>query len=828
MERPTRVSWKWLIGIFLIAWLPRHLTVVQYEAEHPMAGYPVIDEAAYDDWAMRLASGDWLGDEVFFQEPLYAYSLGVIYAVCGHSPPIVRRLQAILGALTAALVALLAAELFGRVTAHIAGIAFALYSPAWLFCALLLKPVAVMFVLVMLAWLLVRTIRQPSAWLWSVAGALAACGALLRGNVLVMLPFLCAWPLGRWLIERLRLRMGRQAGARAGAQAEGTVAFASHSLTAMLRACLCIAAGVTLVLAPVFIRNRVVGGEFVLTTSGAGTNLYGGNNASNPHGVATEFDWVRGVPEHEAADWRREAERRVGEKLAAEQVSHYWMGQVLESIARDPALHARILWNKLQLALNAHEVADNHHLAWDARYVAMLRSWPVGFGLWGGLGLAGLAVFGLLPLVRPGGRASKKSVPAGLHSADGTLDLCEQAACEVALLWLLYLGTIVLTVMSMRIRLAIVPLMLPFACAFLLRLWNARRTKGDLLPNLAALVICIGLVHWPVFDDALRAAEFDERDYNLAVQFVESDRLDEAHALARELSGKHPGTQRLETLLAQIALLEVRSESRMAIGHNSRRSVVLEQAYVRVRSPRASSRESFRAHAIAGLIALERGLPATAVDHFARARAFDPDDPELVLGELRARLSLESSNGEGPSLTTLDDLIAFHQLYQEERHRPVIAERAQLLLAEVLFAIGAAELGALPTGSKLKDEQRVRAQGRIQDALMFLRPLTESMDPAAIAAGTSLAARMAAARMQLDPLLTSWAAAANHARNAVALGGGAPAKFLLARALAHDGADDASREELSEALEILGGLDEANRSSEVQSLRDYVEGELQP
>ncbi|MFT4542359.1 MAG: hypothetical protein ACI835_004827, partial [Planctomycetota bacterium] len=25
-----------------------------------------------------------------------------------------------------------------------------------------------------------------------------------------------------------------------------------------------------------------------------------------------------------------------------------------------------------------------------------------------------------------------------------------------------------------------------------------------------------------------------------------------------------------------------------------------------------------------------------------------------------------------------------------------------------------------------------------------------------------------------------------------------------------------------------GGLDEANRSSEVQSLRDYVEGELQP
>ena len=42
-------------------------------------------------------------------------------------------------------------------------------------------------------------------------------------------------------------------------------------------------------------------------------NLYGGNNAQNPYGIATEFDWVRGIPEYESADWRREGVRMVGD-----------------------------------------------------------------------------------------------------------------------------------------------------------------------------------------------------------------------------------------------------------------------------------------------------------------------------------------------------------------------------------------------------------------------------------------------------------------------------------------------------------------------------------
>ena len=35
--------------------------------------------------ARAIAGGDWMGREVFFQEPLYPYALGSLYAVVGES-----------------------------------------------------------------------------------------------------------------------------------------------------------------------------------------------------------------------------------------------------------------------------------------------------------------------------------------------------------------------------------------------------------------------------------------------------------------------------------------------------------------------------------------------------------------------------------------------------------------------------------------------------------------------------------------------------------------------------------------------------------------------
>src|SRR5262245_38493806 len=34
------------------------------------------DSKGYDEWARRIAAGDWIGSDVFYQAPLYPYFMG--------------------------------------------------------------------------------------------------------------------------------------------------------------------------------------------------------------------------------------------------------------------------------------------------------------------------------------------------------------------------------------------------------------------------------------------------------------------------------------------------------------------------------------------------------------------------------------------------------------------------------------------------------------------------------------------------------------------------------------------------------------------------------
>jgi 4-amino-4-deoxy-L-arabinose transferase-like glycosyltransferase len=395
----------------------------------------------------------------------------------------------VLGALTAVLSAVLAAKLFSSRAGIVAGLGVALHRTAIWFPTLLLKENLFLPLVVLLALLLVTTrdideregaSARRRGITWALVGVLAALGALLRGNLLVLLPCFVVWPIVRALCER-----------RAFARA--------------LAASLAVAAGVVLVLAPVALRNYAVGGRLVLTTSGAGTNFYGGNNLDNPYGVATEFDWVRGIPEHEADDWRREASRRAGRELDAPQTSSFWMNAALSSMREHPREHAVILANKLRLTLGRYEVPDNHFLEWDARFVPLLGLPLPGFEVWGLLALGGALLFAL--------DFARKRDPARALPA----------AFEVLVLAGLYVATVVLTVTSERVRLALVPLLLPFGgfavdevCALL---DGPRRGRSLCLAfALAALAVFV-----PVLPASERAKDFDERDYNLAVRLLRED-----------------------------------------------------------------------------------------------------------------------------------------------------------------------------------------------------------------------------------------------------------------------------------------------------------------
>lgn len=632
----SRAGWALVLVLALAASL-RVWAAYEYTHEHPLSGAPTIDEASYDAWGLEIAAGDWMGEEVFFQEPLYPYFLGCVYAVFGRDLFVVRLLQAVLGVFTCWLVARLGRRLAGEWAGVLAALLFACLPSAVLMPCLLLKPNLHMPLFCGTALLLLRA--GPGGILrWFTIGFTGALCALLRGNSLVLLFVFCAWAI----LSRPR---GLPSFARCG----------SFLL------------GLGLILGPVAWRNHEVGGVWALTTSGAGTNLYGGNHLGNLKGVATELPWVRGIPAHEADDWRHEAERRSGEELDPGEVSRYWLFETARSAIHNPGAHLAILWNKLRATLGPYAVPDNHSLAWDARYVTALRLPLPGFGVLAALGLA-MCLTGL----------SIRSRRAGLFES-------EEAGQRSVLLLGLYLVTIVLTVTSMRARIPLAVLLAPLAGAWIVSIYRKPSARS-------ILAVCAtgAFVAWPVFNEAELAEDLAERDYNLIVHELSLGPPSEGtRARARTLIAAYPSTARFRVLEAELHFAEA---ERLRAAGDEVAALLEEHASIRGLEvldalPALSSRTRMSVHRLAGWIHTKRRDWPKAEVGFRRAREFDPESPVLAGAHAQALVGCAEEERAGVERVRL---ITEARALLEELDEVAVPEEMRADLMRRLALVGGA------------------------------------------------------------------------------------------------------------------------------------------
>jgi 4-amino-4-deoxy-L-arabinose transferase-like glycosyltransferase len=131
--RRLRIGWV-LFAASLLLRAAHLLTILNA----PFFTHLSLDPLAYDTWAVRIASGDWLGSGVFYQDPLYPYFLGLVYAVVGHHPAIAVALQIVLGSLVAPLVYAAALPWLGRAAALAGGCLAVAYAPSLYYDALVL------------------------------------------------------------------------------------------------------------------------------------------------------------------------------------------------------------------------------------------------------------------------------------------------------------------------------------------------------------------------------------------------------------------------------------------------------------------------------------------------------------------------------------------------------------------------------------------------------------------------------------------------------------------------------------------------------------------
>ncbi len=121
------------------------------------------DANGYDQWAQRLAAGDWIGSEVFYQAPLYPYFLGLVYKIFGRDLLVVRIIQALIGSASCALLGMAGARFFSKPVGLIAGLALALWAPAIFFDGLLQKSVLDVFFVCLMLWLLAMLVYPAKA-----------------------------------------------------------------------------------------------------------------------------------------------------------------------------------------------------------------------------------------------------------------------------------------------------------------------------------------------------------------------------------------------------------------------------------------------------------------------------------------------------------------------------------------------------------------------------------------------------------------------------------------------------------------------------------------
>ena len=339
-----------LVAVFAAAVAVR-LLVSQSLSPFPLWTNPQLDAQENLSWARSLAAGDFRWPSPPTHGPVYPYFLALLLHLSGGSLEAVRAAQAVLGGLTAVLVALLGARLFGRRAGLAAGLLLALYGPVALVDVALWEEVLILFLSV--AALLLLVARRT-------AGAAGAAGVLL-GLASAARPtgilFVAAAVLGILAVERGPRKLLPSAA---------------------------LVLGAALVVVPAVAVSSRAAGSFVFVRSYGAINLWMGNDPAGGgvQNARPNAAWDRLVGEPYRNGTARGEEER------------YFIKKSLARAASDPAGLARVLLSKAVWLTQAEEPRDNHSFAFFRGRSLPLRLLP-GFGV-----LAGLSAVGFVAVLR--------------------------------------------------------------------------------------------------------------------------------------------------------------------------------------------------------------------------------------------------------------------------------------------------------------------------------------------------------------------------------------------------------------------------------------------
>jgi len=350
--------------VFAVAFALRMLFFYLNKRNNPVFYHPIIDALYHHEWAIDILEGPTKGTDVFYRGPFYPYMLAVLYWISDTSIAFAVFVQHLMGSLTAVLGYLLAREYFAPRVALFAGLGTALYWPLIYFEGDLLIVTTFVFLNALAFLLFAKAQKQNRLALYAAAGFVIGVSAITRPSIFA---FYLVGPLIIYLTSRNR--------------PPGTADWKKRTLV--------VAAAASVAIAPVMVRNYIVGGAIVPVAASGGVNFYIGNNPASDGSTAvvpgTRADFWGGYEDAIAI-----AARELGPDPGLAAVSDYYFKRGMEFIGSRPDEAWPHMLRKLRVFWSGPERANNKfiYFFWD---LAGMKYIPLpGFPLVTPLGILGM------------------------------------------------------------------------------------------------------------------------------------------------------------------------------------------------------------------------------------------------------------------------------------------------------------------------------------------------------------------------------------------------------------------------------------------------------
>ncbi len=335
------------IYLILLLGLCLRLVYIWEYSQLPEWTQLTVDNNFHHYWALTIADGNLLGDTTYFRAPFYIYYLAAVYKLFGVSLWAVRLFGVLPGLLSIYITYLIGKYVYNKHTGLIAGTLHAIFPIIYYFESELLLDSLFMLLFQLAIYFYIKWWKEDSSKILFYSGFFFSLASITRPTALVIALF-CLVII--FVLKRYKLKQ-----------------------------VLLFTLGLTLCIAPVFIRNIVVAGDAVLIASQGGINLYVGNNDA-ADGLSAVLPAPLGYNWH-IKQISYIAEKESHRKLSAIEISSFWAVKAFQWIQENPSRFLQLYTEKLYHNISNRKISNNRYLKQFFNKITVLKYNYLSFGI---------------------------------------------------------------------------------------------------------------------------------------------------------------------------------------------------------------------------------------------------------------------------------------------------------------------------------------------------------------------------------------------------------------------------------------------------------------